>query len=96
GADWGKSRGSCAEETSPLRTLTGPLYNSRGINIIMTILTRMRSPVYFLDISLLSQLRPDAHPQHYASPVHVGRSDCTYWCLSGVPNAWNQLLYTAL
>ncbi|KAL3536564.1 hypothetical protein ACH5RR_005025 [Cinchona calisaya] len=60
----------------------------------------------FLNITGLSEYRKDAHPSIYrkqwrpltesqlADPVSY--SDCTHWCLPGVPDVWNQLLYTYL
>ncbi|GAB2284329.1 hypothetical protein Dimus_018790 [Dionaea muscipula] len=95
GTGWGKVGGNCDGETLPLTNLRGPLWNTRGINIIKTIFSRTGNPAYFLDISLLSQLRPDAHQQAYATPLHNG-ADCTHWCVAGLPDTWNQLLYAAL
>lgn len=51
-------------------------------------------PVYLLDITTLSQLRKDAHPSAYSGD-HSG-VDCSHWCLPGLPDTWNQLLYAAL
>ena len=51
--------------------------------------------VYLLDITGLSELRIDAHPSAYG----FGGSkfpDCSHWCLPGLPDVWNQLLYTYL
>lgn len=54
----------------------------------------MKKPVHLLDITLLSQLRIDGHPSAYSG----GRPDidCAHWCLPGVPDTWNHLLYAAL
>lgn len=55
----------------------------------------MKNQVYLLDITLLSQLRKDAHPSAYGGLDHTG-NDCSHWCLPGVPDTWNELLYAAL
>lgn len=60
--------------------------------MIKNVLTNMTNPVYLLDIALLTQLRKDGHPSNYAD----GGLDCSHWCLAGVPDAWNELLYSIL
>ncbi|KAJ0700912.1 putative PC-Esterase [Helianthus annuus] len=52
----------------------------------------MKHPAYLLDITLLTQLRKDGHPSKYAG----GTLDCSHWCLAGVPDTWNQIMYTML
>ncbi|KAJ8749377.1 hypothetical protein K2173_018867 [Erythroxylum novogranatense] len=51
--------------------------------------------VHLLNITSLSQLRKDAHPSVYGHGGH-NDMDCTHWCLPGLPDTWNQLLYAAL
>lgn len=60
----------------------------------------------FLNITRLSEYRKDGHPTIYrkqwrplskeqlADPLSY--ADCTHWCLPGVPDVWNHLLYTYL
>ncbi|GMH05575.1 hypothetical protein Nepgr_007415 [Nepenthes gracilis] len=95
GHDWGKQHGNCNGEAHPLDRSTNPVAENVDVETVESILSNMKNPAYFLDISLLSSLRPDAHPQEYVSPQHLG-GDCTHWCLAGVPDVWNQLLYAAL
>jgi hypothetical protein len=54
----------------------------------------MSKPVFLLDITLLSQLRRDAHPSAY-SGGHPG-NDGSHWCPAGLPDTWNQILYASL
>ncbi|KAL0759226.1 hypothetical protein Bca101_075376 [Brassica carinata] len=54
---------------------------------------RLKNPVYWLDITGLSQLRKDAHPSSY-SGNHPGND--SHWCLPGLPDTWNILFYSAL
>lgn len=46
----------------------------------------------------MSSRRKDGHPSLYylgpnLSPAAVHRQDCSHWCLPGVPDAWNEILY---
>lgn len=61
---------------------------------VRSAIAGMSKPVFLLDITLLSQLRRDGHPSGY-SGGHPG-NDCSHWCLAGVPDAWNQILYASL
>ncbi|RZC84480.1 hypothetical protein C5167_047266 [Papaver somniferum] len=94
---------NCYRETVPV---SGGLYSGAypdQMNIVNAVLRDMRSPPYLLDITTLSQLRKDAHPSIYSGDIPQGQrgdpfrySDCSHWCLPGLPDTWNQLLYTAL
>ncbi|CAN6832130.1 unnamed protein product [Brassica oleracea] len=57
------------------------------------VVRRLKKPVYWLDITGLSQLRKDSHPSSY-SGNHPGND--SHWCLPGVPDTWNILFYSAL
>ncbi|XP_030949938.1 protein trichome birefringence-like 41 [Quercus lobata] len=48
-----------------------------------------------LDITTLSLLRKDGHPSIYGlgGPTTM---DCSHWCLAGVPDTWNQILYNLI
>ena len=59
------------------------------------VLDAMTAPVSLLDITALSQLRIDAHPSVYAGPGRDGM-DCTHWCIAGLPDAWNHVMYAML
>ena len=59
------------------------------------VLGTMKKPVSLLGITTLSQLRKDGHPSAYGFGGHR-LSDCSHWCLPGVPDTWNQLLYATL
>lgn len=93
--EWGKSfNKSCYGETEPVK---GPRYPGGPVpqeNTIKDILKTISKPVSLLDITYLSQLRKDAHPSSY-NGIHL-RLDCSHWCVPGLPDIWNQLMYTAL
>ncbi|GAB4849305.1 hypothetical protein Ancab_004105 [Ancistrocladus abbreviatus] len=94
--DWGRnSTGDCRGETEPLKGTESPMPKNPGTEIVRNVLVHMKNPAYFLDVSALSELRPDGHPGAYGDAQQKG-SDCTHWCVAGVPDAWNQLVYAVI
>lgn len=65
-----------------------------AVDVVNRVLSRIKVPVYLLDITTLSQLRKDAHPAGYSG--EISGTDCSHWCLPGLPDTWNQLMYAAL
>ncbi|KAJ0803532.1 putative PMR5 domain, PC-Esterase [Helianthus annuus] len=54
-----------------------------------------------LNTTIMSSMRKDGHPSLYylgpkISPAAVRRQDCSHWCLPGIPDAWNEILYALL
>ncbi|XP_057430348.1 protein trichome birefringence-like 38 [Lotus japonicus] len=94
GKEWNQPKRSCSGQLEPLAGSTYPAGLPQAANILNSVLKKMNNPVYLLDITLLSQLRKDAHPSTYGED-HSG-NDCSHWCLPGLPDTWNQLLYAAL
>ncbi|CAI5529655.1 unnamed protein product, partial [Closterium sp. Naga37s-1] len=53
-------------------------------------------PVHLLDVTGLTSTRPDAHKSKWHggdSSSDGEQGDCVHWCLPGVPDTWNDLLY---
>ncbi|KAI6697215.1 hypothetical protein NL676_017334 [Syzygium grande] len=84
------------------RAQTQPLLGSSylgGTNpaeaVVEKVLRRMSRPVQLLNITMLSALRKDGHIVGfgYGGPEVI---DCSRWCLPGVPDTWNSLLYAFL
>ncbi|KAL2930835.1 Protein trichome birefringence-like 38 [Bienertia sinuspersici] len=93
--EWhGASKSSCSGEAEPLSGSIYPGGSPPAVETVKRVLSAMKKPAYLLDITTLSQLRKDAHPETY-SGEHTG-IDCSHWCLPGLPDTWNQLLYAAL
>lgn len=64
--------------------------------IVEEIIRQMKTPVTFLNITRISDYRVDGHPSIYGRNTQTGKTgvqDCSHWCLPGVPDTWNQLLY---
>ncbi|KAJ9690658.1 hypothetical protein PVL29_013030 [Vitis rotundifolia] len=94
GKEWNSQSKNCYGELEPLSGSTYPAGAPAAAAIVNQVLSKIRKPVYLLDITTLSQLRKDAHPSTYGED-HNGM-DCSHWCLPGLPDTWNQLLYAAL
>lgn len=52
--------------------------------------------VKLLDITALSQLRDEGHISLYSIKATPGVQDCLHWCLPGVPDTWNELLFAQI
>ncbi|GLT80074.1 hypothetical protein SLA2020_515340 [Shorea laevis] len=94
GKDWSEPKKSCNGQSEPLSGPAYPAGSPPAAAVVNKVLGTMKTPVYLLDITTLSQLRKDAHPSAYSGD-HSG-TDCSHWCLPGLPDTWNQLLYAAL
>ncbi|XP_023883886.2 protein trichome birefringence-like 38 isoform X1 [Quercus suber] len=94
GKEWNQPKKTCSGQVGPLSGSTYPAGAPPAVAVVNNVLSTIKKPVYLLDITTLSQLRKDAHPSSY-SGEHSG-NDCSHWCLPGLPDTWNQLLYAAL
>ncbi|XP_074273582.1 protein trichome birefringence-like 14 isoform X1 [Silene latifolia] len=52
--------------------------------------------VTLLDITALSELRDEGHISKYSIRPSPGMQDCLHWCLPGVPDTWNEILFAQL
>ncbi|KAI3975226.1 hypothetical protein MKX01_021766 [Papaver californicum] len=94
GQVWGFPQTSCADHTTPFNGTTYPGTPEPGVAVLKEILSKMSTPVTLLDVTTMSQLRKDAHPSYYATKDRTVR-DCGHWCVAGVPDTWNHLLYAS-
>ncbi|KAM1016462.1 hypothetical protein ACFX2A_047144 [Malus domestica] len=53
----------------------------------------MSKLVPLLNVTGLSQLRKDGRPSTHGNGARR-RLDCSHWCLPGVLDTWNKVLYT--
>ncbi|KAK1320317.1 hypothetical protein QJS10_CPA03g00353 [Acorus calamus] len=76
----------------------------KQMQIFEKVSKAMRTPVVYLNTTKLTDFRKDAHVSIYylerMSPEKEVESlrlqDCGHWCMPGVPDAWNELLYYSL
>ncbi|XP_047968262.1 xylan O-acetyltransferase 1-like [Salvia hispanica] len=108
-SSWNNPDGAvCARETTPIMNTTMELdmgTDRRLLDIVKNTIKKKGIPVDLIDITTLSEYRKDAHtsvytlrqgklllPEQKANPAAF--ADCLHWCLPGVPDTWNELLYT--
>ena len=102
GKDW------CYKSTRPVMDESYQSTFGKSLKeIVEKTLQGMRTPVKYLNITKLSAYRRDAHSSIYGTkqgkllvatkqqpPAMV--ADCSHWCLPGVPDTWNHLLYASM
>uniref|UniRef100_A0A0E0BFA7 Uncharacterized protein n=1 Tax=Oryza glumipatula TaxID=40148 RepID=A0A0E0BFA7_9ORYZ len=103
GGDW-KTGGNCHLETHPDVTPVKSLEQwADFLNPVNDVLgNSFRPKLLGLDILNVTQMtaqRRDGHVSVHLSPsgpVPLYRQDCSHWCLPGVPDTWNELVYNLL
>ncbi|KAM7269535.1 hypothetical protein ACFE04_025032 [Oxalis oulophora] len=101
GGDW-DSGGSCNGETEPI--LKGNYLDEYPLKmkIVEEVIQQMKFPVKLINITRLTNYRKDGHPSVFGKNVAEGkkastrRQDCSHWCLPGVPDVWNEIIYATL
>ncbi|RZC59336.1 hypothetical protein C5167_006650 [Papaver somniferum] len=103
GGKW-NTGGKCNLETEPITNKEKYINPSAlQVKILEDTLRKMKTPVIYMNVSKLTYYRSDAHPslygKNYTSQERSGAmliQDCSHWCLPGVPDTWNELLYVSL
>ncbi|GMI87766.1 TRICHOME BIREFRINGENCE-LIKE 2 [Hibiscus trionum] len=103
GGQW-NSGGQCHQETEPIANKTYLTNYPSKMRALEHVLEKTNTPVIYLNVSRLTDYRKDAHPSIYRREYKteeernraVGAQDCSHWCLPGVPDTWNELLYASL
>eukprot|EP01018_Ginkgo_biloba_P009464 Gb_36284 [translate_table: standard] len=101
----------CYNETEPIASdefINGYPWRMR---VVEDVLEEMKFPVSLMNITRMSDFRKDAHPSVYTlrkdsagekkkltmeqrnDPEQF--ADCSHWCLPGLPDIWNELLYAS-
>ncbi|XP_060168993.1 protein trichome birefringence-like 41 [Lycium barbarum] len=95
GSEWGEPGvKNCFNVTTPVKGSKYPSGLPIPVKIVKHVVKSMSKPIVnLLDITKLSQLRKDGHPSIY-NGLHG--FDCTHWCIAGVPDTWNNILYASL
>ncbi|MCL7041587.1 hypothetical protein MKW94_002178 [Papaver nudicaule] len=100
GGKWDEG-GHCDSSTSPennyTKLKTEP-WNNMFIYKTIEMMKDMKRNIQFLNITYLTEYRKDGHPSVHREPGTPIPSpqDCSHWCLPGVPDTWNKLLYAHL
>ncbi|KAF3442434.1 hypothetical protein FNV43_RR16350 [Rhamnella rubrinervis] len=102
------SNENCFNESYPIQ---GPFWGTGSsleiMDIVHETLQDLKMNVTLLNITQLSEYRKDAHTTIYgerkgklltkemrSDPKNF--ADCIHWCLPGVPDTWNEILYAYL
>ncbi|KAK1320344.1 hypothetical protein QJS10_CPA03g00141 [Acorus calamus] len=97
----------CYNQTQPISDEPYiPLFPGSLIDIAETTIRDMKTAVKYLNITHLSEYRRDGHTSVYT--VRQGKlltqeqrlqpqnyADCSHWCLPGLPDTWNSLIYAS-
>ncbi|GMI63325.1 TRICHOME BIREFRINGENCE [Hibiscus trionum] len=106
GGQW-NSGGACNSETEPIKNETYLTPYPPKMLVLERVMKGMKTHVTYLNITRLTDFRKDGHPSIYrkhpkqkvtederVAPLKY--QDCSHWCLPGVPDSWNELLYAEL
>lgn len=70
------------------------------MRVLESVISEMKTPVIYLNITKMTDYRKDGHPSIFRQSVTQMKpgtiQDCSHWCLPGVPDSWNELLYAIL
>ncbi|GLT92920.1 hypothetical protein SLE2022_107310 [Rubroshorea leprosula] len=107
--EWGgRAGGNCYNETTMIEDprYWGSDCSKSVMKVIEEVFGQSKFPITFLNITQLSSYRKDAHTSIYKkqwSPLTeeqlanpVSYADCVHWCLPGLQDTWNELLFTKL
>ncbi|RCV08566.1 hypothetical protein SETIT_1G336700v2 [Setaria italica] len=103
GGQW-NSGGSCDKETEPITNEQYLTPYPTKMSILEEVLHGMKTPVVYLNITRMTDYRKEAHPSVYRKQKLSEEErkspelyqDCSHWCLPGVPDSWNELLYAQI
>ncbi|XP_038722807.1 protein ESKIMO 1-like isoform X2 [Tripterygium wilfordii] len=109
--DWNNPlEGNCLDEPTPNMNMTGTFDVGTDYQMFVVaanVTQSIKVPIHFLNVTTLSEYRRDGHTTVYntgegrlLSPAQkhdpARYVDCLHWCLPGVPDTWNELLYTQI
>ncbi|GLJ23469.1 hypothetical protein SUGI_0444350 [Cryptomeria japonica] len=110
GRVWGKKTGGgCFNETEPIHKMgkkAESIYAERKrMEIVEKVVGDSKNgvKVKLLNVTGMSMYRKDAHASVYTSKYATMTNkndyhyaDCSHWCLPGLPDVWNNILYALL
>uniref|UniRef100_A0A7N0TMN6 Trichome birefringence-like N-terminal domain-containing protein n=2 Tax=Kalanchoe fedtschenkoi TaxID=63787 RepID=A0A7N0TMN6_KALFE len=103
GGQW-NSGGACDSEIEPIRNETYLTPYPSNMLVLEKVIHGMKTPVSYLNITRITDFRKDGHPSIYRRQHVLAEEqkaplkfqDCSHWCLPGVPDTWNEILYAQL
>ncbi|KAG0483275.1 hypothetical protein HPP92_011359 [Vanilla planifolia] len=67
---------------------------SEFTDIIAEVVSKVKFPMTVLNVTMMGAYRSDAHIGTWSHPASI--LDCSHWCLPGVPDSWNELVFASL
>ncbi|XP_050379631.1 protein trichome birefringence [Argentina anserina] len=103
GGQW-NSGGQCDSETVPIFNETYLRPYLPKMLVLEKVLKNMKHHITYLNITRMTDFRKDGHPSIYRKQKYsqaekkspTSFQDCSHWCLPGVPDTWNEVLYAEL
>ncbi|XP_010530234.1 PREDICTED: protein trichome berefringence-like 7 [Tarenaya hassleriana] len=89
----GSNRKSCKVTRTPSLRTKGK-DKSKISDIIKKVVGKMSVPVTVLHVTPMGAFRSDAHVGTWSDNPSV--PDCSHWCLPGLPDTWNEILFSYL
>ncbi|KAJ9184671.1 hypothetical protein P3X46_004375 [Hevea brasiliensis] len=103
GGQW-NSGGACDNEVEPIKNAKYLTEYPPKMLVLEKVLRGMKTRVTYLNVTQMTDYRKDGHPSIFRkqnlspeerkSPLLY--QDCSHWCLPGVPDTWNEILYSEL
>lgn len=87
------TRKNCKVTRQPSLKVKGKQRNSVSDAIIKAA-NNVSIPVKVLHVTPMGAFRSDAHVGPWSDNPSV--PDCSHWCLPGVPDMWNEILFSML
>lgn len=94
GSHWSGQNGHTCEVTEKPLYRSNMEYRNNFSDIIKSVVNNMSAPVTTMYVTPMGSFRSDAHVGTWSDNPTV--PDCSHWCLPGVPDAWNQILFSYL
>lgn len=103
GGQW-NSGGQCDHQSEPIKNEKYLTQYPPMMKVVEKVVRNAKTPVSYLNITRLTDYRKDGHPSMYRKKHMSSKEkeltlqfqDCSHWCLPGVPDLWNEILYAEL
>ncbi|XAR62405.1 hypothetical protein NMG60_11017148 [Bertholletia excelsa] len=98
------SGGQCDRETELIKNAIYLSDYPQKMRVLEDVMKGMKTAVLYLNVRRMADYRKNVHPSIYRKQKLTEEErqstlqcqDCSHWCLPGVPDMWNELLYFQL
>ncbi|KAK6937048.1 PC-Esterase [Dillenia turbinata] len=103
GGKW-NTGGQCHRNVEPFKNETSRWRYPKKMRVLEKIIKEMKTHISYLNVTRMTNFRKDGHPSMYRKQnptkeeqlTYLTHQDCSHWCLPGVPDVWNELLYAQI